>query len=169
MTLERAIIALRRAGFDLDISTLRDALWLTTQANIEIDLGAALSEGRRDTSGRLRPRFRDTAERQAEDSPVTTTSRAGRRADKTSIYPELSGESVHASPIRVPGGSALPGRLPLLRSMRPFTERWPSRRISELDEASTVDATAAQNGRLSLVFRDLFDVRVRHAVFSRAA
>lgn len=153
MTLEGAIAALQHAGFDIDVRALRDALWLTTQAHIEIDLGVAISQGLSDTGGRLKPRFRDTAERQGEDSSSATTSRAGGRADKTSVYPEFSGESMQASPIRVPGGPALPGRLRLLRSMRPFTERWPSRQISELDEASTVDAIAAQNGRLSLVFR----------------
>jgi hypothetical protein len=158
VTLEQAIAALTRAGFDVNVTTLCDALWLAMHPNLTV--GATPT--RVSTS-------QDNATRRAEqpthppNRPLTATGanpspeqQEMQSSGQTSVYQgdgEFTGDSVKASPIRVPAGAALPGRLPLLRSLRPFTERWPSQFVEELDEEATVDSTAEQGGRLGIVLR----------------
>jgi len=62
-------------------------------------------------------------------------------------------DSIKASPVVVPAGHALPGRLSFGRALKPFRRRWASRREMELDEELTVQMTADRNGELYPVFR----------------
>jgi hypothetical protein len=50
--------------------------------------------------------------------------------------------TVKASPVAVPAGRALTGRLQMTRALRPLRQRRPSRTELALDEQSTVEATA---------------------------
>lgn len=60
---------------------------------------------------------------------------------------------VHARPIRIPAGSALPNGLDLVRALRPLPARQDSLVAFELDEEATVEATAANKGRRVPVMR----------------
>jgi hypothetical protein len=50
--------------------------------------------------------------------------------------------TVKATPVALPAGRALGDRLALMRAMRPLREPWLSRRVSELDEERTAQASA---------------------------
>ena len=160
MTLEQTIAVLIRAGFDVDVTTFCDALWLATQLNPTIDAASTLrTAGAYDSAGSVSsgPRERKMPDRSMEaTSPPRPVEPEQRFTGQISVYPggeDPIGDVVKASPIRVPAGAALPGRLALLRAMRPFTQRWPSPRLEDLDEQATVDTTAEQGGHLAIVFR----------------
>ena len=87
------------------------------------------------------------------EAPVYASGDAGGSAGK-----------IAASPVAIPAGMALPGRLNLARALRPFRQRRPSVNELELDEVRTVETTAELNGYVLPVFRPLrerwFDVDV---------
>jgi WD40 repeat protein/CheY-like chemotaxis protein len=102
------------------------------------------------------------------DKPEPTDEDGGTRREDVQVY--ASGDvgemdrKVRASPVVVPAGRALQGRLSLARSLKPFQQRRPSRQGRELDELQTVEITAELGGELFPVFRPLnerwFDVDV---------
>ncbi|CAN5765440.1 hypothetical protein BH18ACI5_BH18ACI5_27670 [soil metagenome] len=158
MTLEQAIAALTRAGLDVTVGGLRDALWLATQGDLQLERSERPATP--SSAAREQPRAAgqtSASPLQPSSSSVPSSPPGGvPSTPQTSLY--ASGETRDdaankASPIRVAAGAALPGRLPLLRAMRPFTERWPSRRVEELDEDATAHAAAEQGGRVVPVFR----------------
>jgi hypothetical protein len=63
---------------------------------------------------------------------------------------EPSPSGIPVSPINVPVGTAIPGGLEIVRALRAIPGRRASRTEVELDTASTVEATAENNGRLTL-------------------
>src|SRR6202007_497531 len=72
--------------------------------------------------------------------------------------------TVKATPVTVPAGFALGGRLVLTRALRPFRQRCPSLRDQELDEDRTAEVTADLGRYLYPIFRPRrerwFDVEV---------
>jgi hypothetical protein len=161
--LEEIIGAFQKAGLDASIEGLLDSLWLALNAPVTT-YQAEPAPSRKPVE---RASLRDIASEKQEpkekagaagDNLRKTTAREGQREarDETGLYQHTAGatgEMAKATPVRVPAGAALPGKLKLARAMRPLLERWPSRHAFELDEENTVNATAALGGRLSPVFR----------------
>ncbi len=70
--------------------------------------------------------------------------------ERADIYPEsvetekneLFAKAIDGTPLRVPGGSALPGKLAIARSLRPLMMKVPSRTIFKLNEEATAERVA---------------------------
>jgi esterase/lipase superfamily enzyme/FixJ family two-component response regulator len=177
MTLAAFIGALEAAGVDLDAETVLDTLWLASldrrlslhhaplpapPQDLRIDAPAtdpapAPPPNAWAGDDNAPPAGTPTAPPPAPSpSPPPATA-----PGQTPVYPRGSpsagDRTVKASPFAVPIGRALPGRLPLMRSLRPLNQRWPSARHLDLDEERTVEATAQLRvvlpGAISPVFR----------------
>jgi WD40 repeat protein/CheY-like chemotaxis protein len=164
-------MALDSAGLDFHIEDILDVLWLAAQERT-LSVHAphiALTPGEVPSPGPARRGSVDQPPvppllKSPPDRPVV------RPIDPppAPVYPggKLSpGEqAVRATPVTVPSGRALPGRLALMRALRPFRQRWRSRRDEELDEERTAEATADLNYYLYPIFRPVqkrwFDVEV---------
>jgi hypothetical protein len=159
VTLDRAIAAFMRVGLDVTVGTVLDALWLATQATVDIagDLVFPSGDGADGNAAKppgVPPPM--SSERPPVDRSRPIDEPMPGADGSVPVYAGASGSDeglVRASPIRLPAGAALPGKLALSRAMRPFTERWPSRRLLELDEEASAEATANQAGRVTPVFR----------------
>jgi hypothetical protein len=75
-------------------------------------------------------------------SPVSKVSQGCPPYRETPVFPVGKTEWSKASVLSVAAARALPNRLALARSMRPFTRRWRSIQEQEVDEEATVDAAA---------------------------
>jgi esterase/lipase superfamily enzyme/CheY-like chemotaxis protein len=169
MTLAGFIDALRDAGADLYVEDILDTVWLATQGRdlvlypiVTVQDSASLAIpaiANHNVAPAELPEAAPPPERATpapeDDVPLPVYASGGAGA---------ANESVRATPVTLPAGHALPGRLALSRALRPFRARWPSRHQGVLDEYETAEATAKQDGDLSLVFRPLlerwFDVDV---------
>ena len=144
---------LERAGLDLDVPVLLDALWLAGKR--------VVFESRAARAPIAETPFR--RRRQASPPQIPKqTSRApeGPRAEPSGtakIYPHAAsvpqGPSVKASPIAVPAAPALHQTLTLARALRPLRQKRRSPCREELDEEATVHATAEQLRGVRPVFR----------------
>lgn len=176
MTLAAFIGALEAAGVELDAETVLDTLWLAS-LDRRLSLHDApppvpTPEPRPDTLPHDPAPVPPSGARAGHDTPPAGPPPAPPPAPspppapasapgQTSVYPRGSpsagDRTIKASPFAVPIGRALPGRLPLMRSLRPLNQRWPSARHLELDEERTVEATAQLRmvlpGAISPVFR----------------
>jgi TIR domain-containing protein len=143
---------LERAGLDLDVPVLLDALWLAGKRiafesqSVRVSVPEAPLRRRRKT-----PRSKAPAQQSGapEDARVE-------RSDTTKVYAHAAnlprGPSVKASPIAVPAAPALHQTLALARALRPLRQRRRSPSREELDEEATVHATAEQLRGVKPVF-----------------
>ena len=162
MNLEGFIEALDRAGCEIDAENLLDIFWLASAGRTLSLLEQTTSE----EAGRTveQPGFVPATPPHETPPPQPDATHAGAPAPApapgigtppppapapattTSVYargsPSAGDRTIKASPFSVPAGRALAHRLPLMRALRPLSQRWPSRQFEELDEERTVDATA---------------------------
>lgn len=159
MPLDDVVRRLAGAGLDLTPTLLLDAIWLASQPGLTlVDEAAPLPIP-------VTPPIEDPIESERRKTggtgpvtpPPTTGAGPGEAGTGTeaSVFagPAASSETIKASPIRIPAGAALPGKLALARAMRPFRARRPSPQTLELDEERTVELTADRGGNLELKFR----------------
>jgi len=158
MSLDDVVKRLAGAGLDLTPTLLLDAIWLASQP------GLTLGDDAAPRPIPVVPPIEDPIEIERRKTgltiPVTPPPTGGgtgpaATATEASVFagPAASAETIKASPIRIPAGAALPGKLALARAMRPFRARRPSPHALELDEERTVEMTADRGGNLELKFR----------------
>lgn len=169
MTNDEFIAALYTVSKNPHVEDILDTLWLAT-------CGRTLSLGfkappKPTVTPPPPPPFEDRKKSDDDDEDGehdTLDSDSTKPDETTQVYPEGREETgegtVKASPVSLPAGYALTGRLPLARALQPFRQRWPSSRDQELDEEQTAEATAGLGGKLQPVFRPArerwFDVDV---------
>jgi hypothetical protein len=169
VTLDRFIAVLEGLSAELYVEDLLDALWLaqldhklTLHETAVPALGPNTVETTLTKGERERETTRVTEPDQGERPPAPDPS------ESASVYAPGAGESdsskIKASPVAIPAAHALPRRLHFTRAMRPFSQKWPSRRDTELDEQRTVELTADLGMDLYPAFRPVqehwFDVDV---------
>jgi GTPase SAR1 family protein len=173
VTFDRFIAALEGFNAELYVEDLLDALWLAQlDCKLTLHETAARAPGARPDTAEATP-IEGEREREHETTRVTEPEQAegtaaSEPAERAPVYARGAGESasskIKASPVAIPAGHALPRRLHLTRAMRPFSQKWPSRRETELDEQRTVELTADLGIDLYPVFRPVqerwFDVDV---------
>ena len=167
MTLQAFLEKLEQAGFELDAEQILDALWLASQGcqltlheTGRQDLSGA---GAKSAKGDAQPSIPPSTSPKRNDRHDRHDSGHGhghghgqdadglaptmRRLPDTSLFPR--GRAAHgaagnrsASPVPLPAPKPLPDRLALMRALKPFTQRWPSRQHQDVDEEKTVEAYA---------------------------
>jgi hypothetical protein len=172
VNLEHLIRALKSADVDLNIEDVLDALWLATRG-LTLSLYKPINAMRQEQAP-LPTQTEITSDsgtivmppKEGIGPPVAQT--LPLPEDTAPVYAPGTigtGEAIKkGSPVALPAGHALTGRLPLSRALRPFRRRWPSQHQRELDEERTAEMTAELGGQLYAVFRPLqerwFDVDV---------
>jgi WD40 repeat protein len=171
VTLDHFIASLEGLNAELHVEDLLDALWLAQlDRKLTLHETAAPAPGANTVEATLtdgerkgeREATRVTEPDQGERPP------AHEPFESAPVYAPGASESdspkIKASPVAIPAGHALPRRLHFTRAMRPFSQKWPSRRETELDEQRTVEVTADLGMDLYPVFRPVqerwFDVDV---------
>ncbi len=172
MNLEHLLQALKSADVVLNVEDVLDALWLATRSRT-LSLYESVEAVPQtqspvppqedivpDPAPEVTPAEDRTAPPTAQRSPVMEATAPVYAPGKVN-----TGEpALKASPVALPAGHALTGRLPLSRALRPFRQRWPSQHQRELDEERTAEMTAELHGQLHVVFRPVqerwFDVDV---------
>jgi esterase/lipase superfamily enzyme/CheY-like chemotaxis protein len=157
VSLEGFVEALDLAGLDLDADNLRDCLWLASRGRTLSLLSPRAPEKREeagpspaasppplDGGDSAPPDDRPSPDRDVEADPAASEPPV---AVFPKVRPSLGDRTIKATPVAIPAGRSLAHRLEVMRAMRPFCQRWPSRQFSEIDEEQTVEATA-QWGRL---------------------
>ncbi|SDX38190.1 SUMF1/EgtB/PvdO family nonheme iron enzyme [Thiocapsa roseopersicina] len=160
MTLERLIEAMQRAGLAPHVDDVLDAFWLATRGKTlylhpppqrEPSREGANPGERQPTEEANHPRL------PGKDMDTTKPRTVPNEKDEVPVYPSgrtpSGNRTVNASPVALPAGRPLPGRLQLARALRPLRRRWPSRHAQELDERRTAEASAECGGSLQPVFR----------------
>jgi CheY-like chemotaxis protein len=166
VNLETLIRALVRSDADVHVTDVLDSLWLATRGR-ELSLHAASPAPAVQQEIRTLPvspvdppapgAMADPETVPREETPPPRTESEETADQRTPVYaPTEAGsgtDTIKASPVSLPAGRALSGRLALGRALKPFRRRWPSRRESELDEPLTAERTATLGGQLHPVFR----------------
>jgi hypothetical protein len=164
------IDALHESGAELYVDDLLDMLWLATRRRqLSLDFAAPAGE----TRGLpvAPPRIEDSesdVRRSTQPGGAGVPGPGAASDDEAPVYAsgdsDLPAGTIKASPVVVPAGQALLGRLNLARVLRPFRQRRPSPKEQELDELQTVETAAELGGDILPVFRPLqerwFDVDV---------
>lgn len=147
---EQFIQLLRNAGIEADYRRIEEMLWLSRLMPVteteEIETEAPPPDETRkvptDTAttdfGGAKPKPKEIAAK----PPARARKPA---ASKEQVYSNLGAtgdEGAPASKVRVPSPAALPDSLEIMRALRPFRRRVPSRQRFELDEEETVKRTA---------------------------
>ncbi len=172
MNLDAFIAGLTKAGLDLDVENVLDALWLAQQPRAVVIDFAAAEHDPADTQ--TDPESSKGRRKRRKSSPPPVPPLENRlesgesNAGSAQVFAENVGENAEkrhrASPVSIPAAQALPGRLALARSLRPFLQRWHSHRDLDINEELTVEKTAELNRYLYPVFRPRlerwFDVSV---------
>jgi CheY-like chemotaxis protein/putative methionine-R-sulfoxide reductase with GAF domain len=172
MTVDRFIWRLKNSEVEFDVESILDAFWLSQQA---CDLSFNF-ERKREVETPLTDRepAKGSVAVEKERSPTLPDDKSriagpsGTGDTQTAVYPESSRETIarkgKASPVAIPAASPLSGRLALSRSLRPFRQRWLSRRDFDIDEQLTVEKTAELSHYMYPVFKSRlerwFDVSV---------
>jgi esterase/lipase superfamily enzyme len=171
MNVELLIKALYGAETDLQVEDILDALWLATRGRTltlhavsapppPTPLPPPADEVAPDVVPPIAPPGGGGSRGVEETPPEADASTPVYAAGEASA----GEDNVKASPVSLPAGHALTGRLLLSRALRPFLQRWPSRHQQVLDEERTAEATAELRGQLYPVFSPLqerwFDVNV---------
>ncbi len=140
--IERLIIELGNAGFDVTAEEIADLLWLAAQ----VDPGpASISEARSPEAGRRSVSPPENL-RLAEAKKTLTLKNLPwlpRFTYRVTVADEVpSGTLQRATSAYIPGGSALPGALELCRALRPLQRRVAARYAEEIDEFATAHRIA---------------------------
>ncbi len=160
MNVERLIEALHGAETDLHVEDILDAFWLATR-NKTLSLHAVpltVPRSSREPPPLIEepPTIVSPAEIPAESAPSSEEQIPLESEETEPVYASggasPTDSTVKASPVALPAGHALTGRLPLSRALRPFRQRWLSRHQEELDEERTAEVTAELHGQLHPVF-----------------
>ena len=143
---------LERAGLDLDVPVLLDALWLAgKRVTFEAQVAPAVT-----TETPFRRRRKGSPLKTAKQKSRAPEVKRSEPEAAAKIYPHGAslpqGPAVKASPIAVPAAPALNQTLALARALRPLRQRRRSPSHEELDEEATVHATAEQLRGVKPVF-----------------
>jgi hypothetical protein len=156
---ERLAVSLRSLGYEVSAVDLADILWLARHLPTSgTDAIATAPPPRPTAPPTTTPPPAAGAGAPSSPAPAAPApARAAAVDERQGLYPVVdrtgAGASRRASIIRAPAAPALPNALALSRALRPLLKRRVSTREWRLDEAATVDATAANGGMLSPVFR----------------
>jgi hypothetical protein len=140
--MEKLLGAFDAAGLEVGAEDVLDMLWLASR-------GRALSLAADDTSPPPAPASPSAS--QPGPAPLLAKAAPPEQAVRPGAEEEIpvyaagaaaSDRTVKAAPVAIPAGRALGNALPLMRALRPFVQRWPSRRDLEIDEERTVQVTA---------------------------
>jgi hypothetical protein len=157
--LERLLDGMQQAGLDINVDGLMDAFWLALQPGLRLDVSApptATAEPEipvaSDADGGTAPTVEPgpgIAPKKTPEKPTFEDRPAG--TPDLGLFGAIAGENEKetrpASPLRIPAGAALAGKLPLTRSLRPLRQWFKNAQIQELNEEETVEATA-EAGRM---------------------
>jgi len=147
---EQFIELLRNAGIEADYRRIEEMLWLSRLLPVaeteEIEAeppppdetGKVQTDTRTSTSGGAKPKSKDIAAK----PPAPARKPAASREQVYSNLGATGDEGAPASKVRVPSPAALPDSLEMMRALRSFRRRVPSRHRFELDEEETVARTA---------------------------
>ena len=151
--LEGFLGVLEGAGLELYAEGVLDALWMAAQKRtLSLDMPSRVPAAQG-----AQPRAQVSATPKPEEpiQPLSGPSVSGRSSQRAIdlpkeptvpvYYPDkVSGtdQTVTATSVAVSARYALNQRLALARALRPFRQRWSSRREKELDEEQTVEITA---------------------------
>ena len=146
---ERFIHLLRQAGIDPDYRSIEEILWLSLLIP-DVTTITSLDTETSSTPDVTPPAPTTQSTVNAPEGSARRPDRARKPATEESVYLNRStdGEGIPASKVRVPSPAALPNSLELMRALRPFRRRVPSRQLHELDEEETVNLTV-ENGILT--------------------
>jgi esterase/lipase superfamily enzyme/putative methionine-R-sulfoxide reductase with GAF domain/CheY-like chemotaxis protein len=160
---------MQRAGLDVTLYGLLDAIWLALQPGFRLEtqfakkeisgpnIGDGLPDREAGAGGDLPPSEsfqgpEKLPEPKHENVPPVTPI-----ADKLGVYAAGAAEGVMttlpASPLRIPSAAALANRLPLTRSLRPLRRAFRNTRFLDLNEEATAEATADARGMLMPVLQ----------------
>lgn len=161
MTLDAFIAGLTRGGLDLDVENVLDALWLAQQPRALVIDFAIAEHDAGDPETSREPSKHRTKRKKPPPAPLPQPENRSladeSAANSAQVFAENVGEDAHkthrASPVSIPAAQALPGRLALARSLRPFLQRWRSHRDLDINEELTVERTAELDRYLYPVFR----------------
>lgn len=164
MSSHRLVELLTSAGLNFGADEVLDVLWLAVHApGLVVDAQKTVGDTKDPSS--LPPREKaDDANEAAAVSVQSGTKTGDADASNTleaagdrPLFAQVSGEGekdgIAATPFIVPAGRALPGRLALMRSLRPFARPWAHRRLHEIDEERTAELSAELSGLVMPVFR----------------
>src|SRR5579872_1677742 len=163
MSLQAFLKRLKDADLELDVENILDALWLAQQSVfLRVDHGdrraVPINDQRATLIGRLPVDPKDEATKLKGHSEETDSfQETAQSLSKVPVYAgggnDTAERTRRVSAVRVPAAKTLSGRLALTRSLRPFRQRWLSRRDADLDEELTVEKMAELSCYLYPVFR----------------
>lgn len=172
MTFEQFLSGLDAVGLEVDVGNLLDALWLARQPRlltrfVATPAPAPVQEVTTARPPAVPPPPPPQKAPSGSSAPTADVTGSDSAKETSPLYSPgglgAGDRTIKASPVSVPAGRALAGKLQMTRALRPLRQRWPSPTELVLDEQGTAEATAEMRF-LYPVFRPMdqrwYDVEV---------